>query len=427
MRFLIVFTAFIAMAGPSLADDWPHWRGPNRNGITREFSGWEAGEWPLEELWRANVGEGATAPLAVAGQVYTMGWRDGKDHVLCLDADTGKTLWSANYSCPRYGRFATGDQGVFSGATSTPEYDKETGYLFTLSVDGDLICWNTKQHGRKVWGMNFHDKFHVPQRPRVGRSGLRDYGYTGSPLLYRDWLVVEVGAEEGALMAFDKRSGALRWVSESKSPGGHTGGPALMTVEGVPCVAIHNFDGLLVVRLDMGREGETVATYDWVTSYANNIARISITMSWIALAFTLLSPNAARAQPALGPLVVHRGRRRQSVGVERAGEPGRNLLSSRRGKQCPVRFVPPVSQIDRVDVDLPRRVVENGVKNIFGRRKPYMRVAARLTLPLVDCVEPESHERQGACVFLAAQIDDVRIVAQHIQTFADIRSVQFAA
>lgn len=67
-------------------------------------------------------------------------------------------------------------------------------------------------------------------------------------------------------------------------------------------------------------------------------------------------------------------------------------------KQCPVWFVPPVSQVDRIDMARSRWVAENGVKNIFGRRKPYMRVATRLSLPLVDCVEPELHERQRARV-----------------------------
>lgn len=45
-----------------------------------------------------------------------------------------------------------------------------------------------------------------------------------------------------------------------------------MTVEGIPCVAALTFDGLLVVRLDADHVGETVATYPWVTDFANNIA-----------------------------------------------------------------------------------------------------------------------------------------------------------
>ena len=45
-----------------------------------------------------------------------------------------------------------------------------------------------------------------------------------------------------------------------------------MTVEGVPCVAVHHFNGLLVIRIDGGHEGETVAEHDWLTHFGNNIA-----------------------------------------------------------------------------------------------------------------------------------------------------------
>ena len=44
---------------------------------------------------------------------------------------------------------AVGDQGLYSGACSTPEYDQETKTLFTLGVDGDLIAWDTAGEGRQ--------------------------------------------------------------------------------------------------------------------------------------------------------------------------------------------------------------------------------------------------------------------------------------
>ncbi|APZ92580.1 PQQ-binding-like beta-propeller repeat protein [Fuerstiella marisgermanici] len=269
---LIAATVSTLLSHAATAGDWPHWRGPNRNDVVDEPSGWTGDDWPLEELWKQNVGEGSTSPLIVGDRLYTVGWRSNKDHVQCLDVATGETDWSVDYDCPKYGRLATGDQAIFSGVTSTPEYDPATGLLFTLSVDGHLNCWDTQKRGKHVWGSNLYETFDVPQRPKVGRSGLRDYGYTGSSLLYSDWVIVEVGAKQGNLMAFDRQTGTLAWKSQNTSPGGHTGGPALMTVDGVPCVAVHNFAGLLVARLDKGHEGETVATYDWITSYANNIA-----------------------------------------------------------------------------------------------------------------------------------------------------------
>ena len=188
----------------------------------------------------------------------------------------GRERWRQEYPSPRYGRLAEGDQGLYSGATSTPEFDAQTGFLITLGIDGDLRAWNTQGDGQLVWKRQLYEEFDVPKRPRVGRSGHRDYGFTSSPLVLGDWVIVEVGATTGNLIALDRRTGETRWQSQNKSPAGHNGGPVPITVEGVACVAIHTFDGLHVARLDRGREGETVATYPWKTDFANNIASLTV-------------------------------------------------------------------------------------------------------------------------------------------------------
>ncbi|HEV3259723.1 MAG TPA: PQQ-binding-like beta-propeller repeat protein, partial [Gemmataceae bacterium] len=71
--------------------------------------------------------------------------------------------------------------------------------------------------------------------------------------------------------AFDKRTGERRWASEYRGPAGHTGGLAPITVERVPCVAVLTLHDLLVVRLDRGNEGKTVATYPWKSAWADNV------------------------------------------------------------------------------------------------------------------------------------------------------------
>jgi outer membrane protein assembly factor BamB len=255
------------------ADDWPHWRGPRRNDLTGESSGYRGGNWPLgEPRWSIEIGQGSSSPLVVGDRFYTLGWSDGHDRLGCFDAATGHEVWQQQYDCPKYGRWATGDEGIYSGPSSTPEYDDATKLLYTLSVDGDLNCWNTARNGARQWGFNLYERYAVPRRPRHRRSGLRDYGYTTSPLVDGDWVIVEVGDDEGALMAFDKRRGDRRWASECRDPAGHTGGPVPITVEGASCLAVLNYFGLLVVRLDEGHEGRTVARVPWTTDFANNIA-----------------------------------------------------------------------------------------------------------------------------------------------------------
>ncbi len=276
MAFLLML---LLAQGRAAAGDWPHWRGPQRNDVVEENSGWKDGHWADEKpIWEARVGEGSTSPLIAGGRLFVMGWEGGEDHVRCLEAKTGKPIWAVSYKCPQYGRRATGDENVYSGPTSTPEYDADTGYLYTLSCDGDLNCWDAGAQGKKVWAVNLYDRFHVKQRPAIGleKNDLRDYGYTTAPYVHGDWVIVEVGAEEGSLMAFDKRTGERRWTSEHHGPAGHTGGLVPITVEGVPCVAVLALYDLLVVRLDPGNEGKTVAKYPWKSAFANNVLTPSV-------------------------------------------------------------------------------------------------------------------------------------------------------
>ncbi len=260
------------LSGPAArAADWPGWRGPAHNSTTPESSGWEEGAWPLgQPAWTRQVGVGATSPIVAEGRVYVLGWDAGADTVRCLDAATGEELWRQQYPCPEYGRFHHGDEGMYHGPSSTPSFDGETGLLYTLSLDGDLRCWNARAGGEAVWALNLYDAFGVGQRPPVG-GGLRDYGYTTAPLVWRDWVIVEVGSTEGNLMAFDKRTGERRWASQCTDPAGHSGGPIPLRVQGIDCVAVFTLRQLLVVRLDAGHEGETLATYPWQTDYGINV------------------------------------------------------------------------------------------------------------------------------------------------------------
>jgi outer membrane protein assembly factor BamB len=280
MSDLIVRLGLVALlglaGGIAHGEDWPHWRGAQRNGTTSESSRWEEGGWQKpREHWRVAVGEGSSSPLVVAGHVYTLGWADGQEQISRLDTDSGRVDWRQAYRAPQYGRRSDGDKGLYSGPSATPEYDPLTGRLYTLGSDGELQCREAAT-GKLVWRRPLYDEFEVPQRPKVGRSGRRDYGCTSAPVVAGEMLVVEIGAATGCLVGFDKRDGRTLWQSQSKSPAGHTGGPVPLSVQGVPCVAVHNFDGLLVTRLDPEHLGETVAEFPWRTEFANNIASLTV-------------------------------------------------------------------------------------------------------------------------------------------------------
>lgn len=294
------------------AADWPQWLGPNRDGVSTEKSGWPEG-WPPRRLWGRNVGVGCTSPILAGGRLYVMGWTGkgsgrprgnppGTDTVYCLDAKTGRELWKQSYPSRYQGRFRTGDIDRYGGPSSTPALDAASGRLYTLGIDGDLRCWDARAAGRLVWAKQLYDEYKVPPRPDSG-GGRRDYGFTSSPLVRGDVVIVEVGAPDGTVMAFDKKTGKRRWSSEYTGPAGHTGGPVAMKVGPIDCLADLALNELVVMRLDSGNEGRTLATYPWQTRFGCNVATPAVDGSRVVLtsgynqsrtALVEISPAGAR-------------------------------------------------------------------------------------------------------------------------------------
>ena len=139
------FLALLIATGPLVAADWPHWRGPTRDGRTDEPSGLgrqavaarQAGL-DRQRRSRAPARRSSSATASIA-----LGRSGGHDVVRCLDAQGRQGTVGGRYAGPKYGRFHDGDEGLYSGPSSTPEYDPETKLLYTLGPDGDLRCWDT--------------------------------------------------------------------------------------------------------------------------------------------------------------------------------------------------------------------------------------------------------------------------------------------
>jgi len=146
---------------------WCQWHGPDRNGTIPDSSRWGQG-WPPQELWRTNVGFGASAPIIAGDRVYAMGWKEGQDYVYCLDAAGGdgkpREVWVKSYACPPHSRKGTRFPNSYKGPLATPIMDTDTGYLYTLSCDGDLRCWegyNPNEPGKLKWAANLFSDYQV--------------------------------------------------------------------------------------------------------------------------------------------------------------------------------------------------------------------------------------------------------------------------
>ncbi len=151
MTRLVSLATVLLCALPAAADDWPQWRGPHRDDISNEKGLLKS--WPAKGprlVWTyENAGTGYSGPAIVGNRLYTMGTRNGSECVLALDADTGKELWTTPV-----GTIFTESHG--NGPRATPTVDGE--YLYVMGGQSDLVCLEAAS-GKKVWSKNLKKDF----------------------------------------------------------------------------------------------------------------------------------------------------------------------------------------------------------------------------------------------------------------------------
>ncbi len=181
IALLICFLSLEVAA--QVAGEWPQWRGPNRDGISKEtglLKQWPADGPPL--VWKAKGAGSGYSSLAVAnGRLFTMGLRGSREYVIAFDAATGKEAWATPH-----GNAFHNDRG--NGPRGTPTVDGER--LYALGGNGDLSCIEART-GKVVWTMNVLKKF--------GGSNIQ-------------W-------GSASIVALNKKDGSLIWKSQSDEEG----------------------------------------------------------------------------------------------------------------------------------------------------------------------------------------------------------------
>lgn len=183
--------------------DWPQWRGANRDDISTEKGLLQ--EWPEggpQRVWLfENCGVGYSGPAVVGDRLYIMGARKGKELLLALDVKTGNELWAAEIGNLLENNWGDGPRG-------TPTVDGE--YIYALGAQGNLICVETAS-GDLRWRKTMQE---------LG-GAVPTWGYTESPFIHNDLVLCTPGGEQGAIAAFDKKSGDLVWQSKDATDGAH--------------------------------------------------------------------------------------------------------------------------------------------------------------------------------------------------------------
>lgn len=181
------------------AEDWPQYRGPQRNGTSAEPA-WREGK-SLQIAWRAQVGKGHSAVSVAGDSAVTMGWDGEQDSIVCLNVTNGQQRWKTTYPCKTILQWP--------GPRATPTI--HAGRVFTLGQHGQLRAWDLA-NGKLVWQQDLPEKYN----PDV------DYGFCWSPLivmagkapnLEHDLLILNAGSHGLAIRASD---GSIAWGDDGQ-------------------------------------------------------------------------------------------------------------------------------------------------------------------------------------------------------------------
>jgi outer membrane protein assembly factor BamB len=230
-RLAIVLSVLLTL--PLSAQDWPQWRGPNRDGAVASFR--EPSPWPeaLKQQWTIDVGLGYATPLVVGQRLY-MFTRQGEEEVMtALDAASGKVVWRTAYAAPFAMVKATARHGA--GPKSTPTF--ANGRLFTLGMTNIVTAFDANS-GKQLW-----------QKPATKAQPI--YHTAMSPVVDGNLMIVHVGGPgDAALTAFDVSSGDIRWTWTEDSPA--YGSPIVTDIGGTRQVITFTHQYLIGVSVARG-------------------------------------------------------------------------------------------------------------------------------------------------------------------------------
>jgi outer membrane protein assembly factor BamB len=224
----LVTVLLAASVGSASASDWPWIYGPKRDsssdqkGLLRSWP--ETGP---KLLWTAPMGVGFGGAAVSDGKAYLLD-RDEEvgDKLRVFELSTGKELWSFAYDAP--GKF------MFAGSRTTPTVDGE--HVYTSGPLGDLYAIHTTTR-KPVWRKNIWKDFGGGELPR--------WAIVQNPLIYRDLAIVAPQTSQAGVVAYDKRTGELKWKSAALSGLAGYVSPSIARIGGE--------DQLIMVTASVGR------------------------------------------------------------------------------------------------------------------------------------------------------------------------------
>jgi outer membrane protein assembly factor BamB len=216
------------------SQDWPQFRGADRDCKVTGFKA--VVKWPqeLNQVWKVNVGFADATPVLSGKKIYLNTRQGGDEVILCLDALTGNELWKNNYAVAAI----TGPSAsAHPGPRSTPAVSN--GKVVTFGVSGILSCLDANS-GKLLW------------RKENPTNAFPTF-YTGtSPLIVNNVCFIHVGRkDDGQILALDLNTGNEKWKWTGDGPA--YASPSVMTIEGKKLLIVQTEKNLLALDFNDGK------------------------------------------------------------------------------------------------------------------------------------------------------------------------------
>ncbi len=239
--------ALTALASDLRAIDWPNYRGPDHNGISKE-TGWSV-KWPAngpKQLWKRKTGLGFASFAVANGRVYTTGNANKQDTVFCFDASTGAEVWKFSYNAPLDDKYYQG------GTSATPTVDGDR--VYTFSKRGVVHCFDAAK-GTVIWSKNLAEEL---------KAAFPEWYFASSVLIEGDLALLNVGSAGAAL---DKKTGKVVWSSGPDAAGYST--PVPFNTGGDRAVMFTIKQDVIALKV---KDGAELWRFPWKTQYDVNAA-----------------------------------------------------------------------------------------------------------------------------------------------------------
>ncbi len=221
----------------SVGEDWPHFQGPRRDGISREvglLKSWPTQGPPL--LWSHSLGSSFSAPAISRGRLILF-HRLGMQEILeCVDARTGAEIWKQVYPTRYVDRYRYN-----SGPRSSPTI--EGSRVYTFGAEGKLTCLDF-ENGKILWQRWINQDYRVPQN---------FFGVGTAPVIDGELILLNAGGPEGAgVLAVNKKNGKTVW--HTSNDGASYSTPVVRTLHDKRLGIFFTREGLLVIEVQSGKE-----------------------------------------------------------------------------------------------------------------------------------------------------------------------------